>query len=404
MPFDFDEIIDRENTHSVKWDYHNHGGFAVWDKTYRRAGDDRVLPMWVADMDFRCPPAVTKALGDLAAHGIFGYSAKTDDYVDAVCGWFRTRQGWDAKGEWLITAPGVVPTLNVVVRAFTQPGDKVIVQRPVYYPFFRVTTNNGCEVVSNSLILEDGAYRMDLEDLEAKAKDPKTKLLILCSPHNPIGRVWSAEELTAVAEICARHGVIVVADEIHGDLMFPGETFTPFATLGDVAAQNTIVCTAPSKTFNLAGLHTSNIFIPNPALRETLAETFALHTLPGMNPFGIAATMAAYRGAADWLDAVMAYVAGNADRLIAFFGQEVPEIRAIRPQGTYLQWFDCRALGLDKDALEDLMLNQAKVYFDEGYIFGAEGEGFERINLACPRSTLDEALVRIRDAIKAQRA
>ena len=404
MPFDFDEIIDRENTHSVKWDYHSHGGFAAWDKTYRHNGDDRVLPMWVADMDFRCPPAVTKALGDLAAHGIFGYSAKTDDYVDAVCGWFRNRQGWDAQGEWLITAPGVVPTLNVVVRAFTQPGDKVIVQRPVYYPFFRVTTNNGCEVVSNSLILEDGAYRMDLEDLEAKAKDPKTKLLILCSPHNPIGRVWTAEELTAVAEICARHGVIVVADEIHGDLMFPGETFTPFATLGDTAAQNTIVCTAPSKTFNLAGLHTSNIFIPNPALREKFADTYANHTLPGMNPFGIAATIAAYRGASDWLDGVMAYVAGNADRLIAFFGQEVPEIRAIRPQGTYLQWFDCRALGLDKDALENLMLNEAKVYFDEGYIFGEEGEGFERINLACPRSTLDEALVRIRDAIRTHAA
>ncbi|WP_028793610.1 MalY/PatB family protein [Thalassobaculum salexigens] len=404
MPFDFDEIIDRENTHSVKWDYHNHGGFAAWDKTYGHNGADRVLPMWVADMDFRCPPAVTKALGDLAAHGIFGYSAKTDDYVDAVCGWFRDRQGWDAQGEWLITAPGVVPTLNVVVRAFTQPGDKVIVQRPVYYPFFRVTTNNGCEVVSNSLILEDGAYRMDLEDLEAKAKDPKARLLILCSPHNPIGRVWTAEELTAVAEICARHGVIVVADEIHGDLMFPGETFTPFATLGDTAAQNTIVCTAPSKTFNLAGLHTSNIFIPNPALREQFAATYALHTLPGMNPFGIAATMAAYRGAGEWLDAVMAYVAGNADRLIAFFGQEVPEIRAIRPQGTYLQWFDCRALGLDKDALEDLMLNRARVYFDEGYIFGDEGAGFERINLACPRSVLDEALVRIRDAVRAHRA
>lgn len=404
MPFDFDEIIDRENTHSVKWDYHNHGGFAAWDKTYGHNGADRVLPMWVADMDFRCPPAVTKALGDLAAHGIFGYSAKTDDYVDAVCGWFRDRQGWDAQGEWLITAPGVVPTLNVVVRAFTQPGDKVIVQRPVYYPFFRVTTNNGCEVVSNSLILEDGAYRMDLEDLEAKAKDPKARLLILCSPHNPIGRVWTAGELTAVAEICARHGVIVVADEIHGDLMFPGETFTPFATLGDTAAQNTIVCTAPSKTFNLAGLHTSNIFIPNPALREQFAATYALHTLPGMNPFGIAATMAAYRGAGEWLDAVMAYVAGNADRLIAFFGQEVPEIRAIRPQGTYLQWFDCRALGLDKDALEDLMLNRARVYFDEGYIFGDEGAGFERINLACPRSVLDEALVRIRDAVRAHRA
>lgn len=404
MPFDFDEIIDRENTHSVKWDYHAHGGFSAWDKTYGHNGADRVLPMWVADMDFRCPPAVTKALGDLAAHGIFGYSAKTDDYVEAVCGWFRDRQGWDAQGDWLITAPGVVPTLNVVVRAFTQPGDKVIVQRPVYYPFFRVTHNNGCEVVSNSLVLEDGTYRMDLEDLEAKAKDPKAKLLILCSPHNPIGRVWTGEELTEVAEICARHGVIVVADEIHGDLMFPGETFTPFATLGDTAAQNTIVCTAPSKTFNLAGLHTSNIFIPNPALREQFAQTYANHSLPGMNPFGIAATMAAYRGAGDWLDAVMAYVAGNADRLIAFFGQEVPEIRAIRPQGTYLQWFDCRALDLDKDALEDLMLNQAKVYFDEGYIFGEEGEGFERINLACPRSVLDEALVRIRDTIRARPA
>lgn len=400
MPFDFDEIIDRENTHSVKWDYHNHGGFAVWDKTYGRHGADRVLPMWVADMDFRCPPVVTEALGRLAAHGIFGYSAKTDDYVDAVCGWFRERQGWDVQGDWLITAPGVVPTLNVIVRAFTEPGDRVIVQRPVYYPFFRVTHNNGCEVVSNTLILEDGAYRMDLDDLEEKARDPKAKLLILCSPHNPIGKVWDRADLTAVAEICARHGIIVVADEIHGDLMFPGVSFTPFATLGDTAAQNTIVCTAPSKTFNLAGLHTSNIFIPNPDLRACFAETYAAHALPGMNPFGIAATMAAYRGGAEWLDAAMAYIAGNADRLISFFGQEVPEIKAIRPEGTYLQWFDCRALGLDKDALEDLMLNKAKVYFDEGYIFGEEGEGFERINLACPRSTLDEALVRIRDAVR----
>ncbi|MCR9071941.1 MAG: pyridoxal phosphate-dependent aminotransferase [Alphaproteobacteria bacterium] len=403
MPFDFDEIIDRENTHSVKWDYHNHGGFAVWDKTYGHHGADRVLPMWVADMDFRCPPVVTEALGKLAAHGIFGYSAKTDDYVDAVCGWFRERQGWGVQGDWLITAPGVVPTLNVIVRAFTEPGDRVIVQRPVYYPFFRVTHNNGCEVVSNTLILEDGTYRMDLDDLEKKARDPKAKLLILCSPHNPIGKVWSRTDLIAVAEICARHGVIVVADEIHGDLMFPGVTFTPFASLGDTAAQNTIVCTAPSKTFNLAGLHTSNIFIPNPDLRARFAETFAAHSLPGMNPFGIAATIAAYRGGAAWLDAAMAYIAGNADRLISFFGQEVPEIRAIRPEGTYLQWFDCRALGLDKDALEDLMLNKAKVYFDEGYIFGDEGAGFERINLACPRSTLDQALVRIRDAVREYR-
>ncbi len=398
--FDFDTLIDREGTSSVKWEFHTHGGFYQWHRADRDQGDDRVLAMWVADMDFRCPPVVLSALRRLVDHGIFGYSAKTEAYSEAVGAWFRDRQGWDIEPDWLITAPGVVPTLNVVVRAFTEPGDKVIVQRPVYYPFFRVTHNNGCEVVSNSLVLGDSGYTMDLEDLEAKARDPKAKLLILCSPHNPIGRVWNRDELDAVAEICARHGVIVVADEIHGDLLFPGVRFTPFATLGDHAAQNTIVCTAPSKTFNLAGLHTSNIIIPNPEIRQTFSETYARHALPGMNPFGIAATMAAYTGGGPWLDAAMRYIAANADRLIAFFGQEVPEIRALRPEGTYLQWFDCRAFGLDKDALEDLMLNRAKVYFDEGYIFGDEGIGFERINLACPRNVLDDALVRVRDALR----
>ena len=398
--FNFDEVIDREGTSSVKWEFHTHGGFSQWDRTKQDLGDDRVLAMWVADMDFRCPPPVLAALRTLVDHGIFGYSAKTDAYSETVRSWFQTRQGWQVEADWLLTAPGVVPTLNVIVRAFTEPGDKVIVQRPVYYPFFRVTHNNGCEVVSNSLVLGEDGYSMDLDDLEAKARDPKAKLLILCSPHNPIGKVWGAEELRAVAEICARHGVIVVADEIHGDLLFPGVGFTPFATLDDEARENTIVCTAPSKTFNLAGLHTSNIIIPNPALRETYSQAYTQHALPGMNPFGIAATMAAYRDGGPWLDAAMVYIAANADRLIAFLGQEVPEIRAFRPEGTYLQWFDCRAFGLGKEALEDLMLNKARVYFDEGYIFGDEGAGFERINLACPRSVLDDALVRVRDAFR----
>jgi cystathionine beta-lyase len=400
MPFDFDEVIDREKTHAVKWDYHNHGGFEAWDKTYRHHGEDRVLPMWVADMDFRVAPAITDALHRLVDHGIFGYSSKTQDYTDAVCTWFRTRQGWNVDEDWLATAPGVVPTLNVIVRAFTEPGDRVIVQRPVYYPFFRVTHNNGCEVVSNSLILDENGYTIDFDDLEAKARDPKAKLLILCSPHNPIGRVWSAEELRRVSEICARNGVIVVADEIHGDLMMPGQRFTPFATLGEEAAMNTIVCTAPSKTFNLAGLHTSNIFIPNPDLRDRYKATFAAHALPGMSPFGIVATIAAYRGGAGWLDAVMAYVAANADHLIADFAEHLPQLRPFRPEGTYLMWFDCRSLGLNADALEDLMLNKAKIYLDEGKIFGVEGEGFERINLACPRRTLDEALARMHKAIQ----
>ena len=322
-------------------------------------------------------------------------------HLDAVTGWFARRQGWTIDPDWIVTAPGVVPALNVVVRGFTQPGDKVIVQRPVYYPFFRVTNNNGAEVVSNGLVYENGTYRMDLEDLERKAADPKAKLFIMCSPHNPVGKVWSPEDLKAVAEICARHGVLVVADEIHGDLMHPGVKFTPFATLGDVAADNTIVCTAPSKTFNLAGMHTSNLVIPNKDIRERFQKALAVQGMPGMSPFGIVATEAAYREGEPWLDAVMQYVAGNARRMTEFFSDELPEFKVIQPEGTYLLWFDCRSLGLDQDALEDLMLNKAKIYYDEGYIFGPEGAGFERINIACPRSLLDEALVRMRDAVRA---
>jgi cystathionine beta-lyase len=402
MDFDFDTEIDREGTNSVKWEYHNHGGTPQhWDKPSRRHGADRTLAMWVADMDFRCPEPVIRALHERVEHGIFGYSNKTESYLEAVAGWFARRQGWNIEPDWIVTAPGVVPTLNVVVRGFTQPGDKVIVQRPVYYPFFRVTNNNGAEIVSNGLVYENGTYRMDLEDLERKAADPKAKLFIMCSPHNPVGKVWSPEDLKAVAEICARHGVLVVADEIHGDLMHPGVKFTPFATLGEVAADNTIVCTAPSKTFNLAGLHTSNIVIPNKDIRERFQKAMAVQSLPGMSPFGIVATEAAYREGEPWLDAVMQYVAGNARRMTEFFSDELPEFKVIQPEGTYLLWFDCRSLGLDQDALEDLMLNKAKIYYDEGYIFGPEGAGFERINIACPRSLLDEALVRMRDAVRA---
>jgi cystathionine beta-lyase len=402
MDFDFDTEIDREGTNSVKWEYHNHGGTPQhWDKPSRRHGADRTLAMWVADMDFRCPEPVIRALHERVEHGIFGYSNKTESYLEAVAGWFARRQGWNIEPDWIVTAPGVVPTLNVVVRGFTQPGDKVIVQRPVYYPFFRVTNNTGAEIVSNGLVYENGTYRMDLEDLERKAADPKAKLFIMCSPHNPVGKVWSPEDLKAVAEICARHGVLVVADEIHGDLMHPGVKFTPFATLGEVAADNTIVCTAPSKTFNLAGLHTSNIVIPNKDIRERFQKAMAVQSLPGMSPFGIVATEAAYREGEPWLDAVMQYVAGNARRMTEFFSDELPEFKVIQPEGTYLLWFDCRSLGLDQDALEDLMLNKAKIYYDEGYIFGPEGAGFERINIACPRSLLDEALVRMRDAVRA---
>lgn len=399
--FDFDREINREGTSSVKWEFHVHSGAAErWEDTKADRGEDRVLAMWVADMDFRCPEPVIQALRDRVEHGIFGYSAKTDEYVGAVCDWFARRHDWTVEPEWVSPIPGVVPALNVAVRAFTQPGDKVIVQRPVYYPFFRVSRNNGCEIVSNGLILEDGQYRMDFDDLEKKASDPKAKMLILCSPHNPIGRIWTADELTRLAEICARNNVIVIADEIHCDLILPGNSFTPFATLGETAAQNVIVCTAPSKTFNLAGLHNSNMIIPNPELRERFTKAQAAQSLPGMNPFGIVATMAAYREGEPWLDAVLEYIDGNARLVMETFAEHEPRVKPIMPQGTYLQWIDCRELGLGKEALEDLMLNTAKIYFDEGYIFGEEGEGFERINIACPRSLLKQALDRMVAAIK----
>ena len=365
MRFDFDTDIDREGTHSVKWEFHNHGGVSRhWDRASRRHGADRTLAMWVADMDFRCPEPVIQAMRDRVEHGIFGYSNKTDGYYEAVSAWFARRQDWPVERDWIVTTPGVVPTLNVVVRGFTQPGDRVIVQRPVYYPFFRVAKNNGAEIVSNGLIYENGDYRMDLDDLERLAADPKAKLLILCSPHNPIGKVWGAEDLRAVAEICARHGVLVVADEIHGDLLHPGVEFTAFATLGAVAADNTIVCTAPSKTFNLAGLHTSNVIIPNRAIRERFQAALLQASMPGMNPFGIVATEAAYREGEPWLAAVMDYVAGNAARMAEFFAAEVPALKVIPPEGTYLLWFDCLGLGLDQDRLETLMLEKARIYLD----------------------------------------
>jgi cystathionine beta-lyase len=399
--FDFDTEINREGTDSVKWEFHVHSGKGeYWEDTKAERGDDRVLAMWVADMDFRCPEPVIDALRRRVEHGLFGYSAKGKAYEEAVCGWFARRQNWPVKPEWLSPIPGVVPALNVAVRAFTKPGDKVIVQRPVYYPFFRVSKNNGCEIVSNGLIYEDGVYSIDFDDLERKAADPKAKMLILCSPHNPIGRVWTADELTRIADICARNKVIVIADEIHGDLIMPGETFVPFATLGDGAEQNCVVCTAPSKTFNLAGMHSSNMFIPNAELRERFTTAQAAQALPGMSPFGITATIAAYNEGEPWLEAVMAYITDNAKLVMETFAAQEPRVKPIMPQGTYLQWIDCRGLGLDKNALEDLMLNKAKVYFDEGYIFGAEGEGFERINIACPRPLLKRALDRMITAMK----
>ena len=401
MPNDFDIEIDRRYTGSVKWEFAiDSEDPSQKSRTDACFGSNRVLPMWVADMDFPSPEPVIKALQKRAQHGIFGYTQPDQAYLEAVTGWMKKRHGWHVEESWIVTTQGVVPALHLLVRALTQPGDKILIQRPVYYPFFSAIEKNGCRIVSNSLVMTDGQYRMDYDDLETKAADPDVKLAILCSPHNPVGRVWTREEIQRFGHICLRNHVRVISDEIHGDLVYPGVTFSPFAVADSAFQENTVVCTAPSKTFNLAGLQTSNIFIPDTKIRQKFKESLLANGLFGLNPFGMTACRVAYEEGEPWLEDLLHYLKANLDALINFFDSEIPEIRVIHPEGTYLVWLDCRSLGLDKHQLRNLFLNQARVFLDEGSLFGPEGDGYERINIACPRSLLMEALGRIAAAIK----
>lgn len=400
MQFDFDVAIPREGSNSVKWEFvTEQGRTRHWHDTAESRGNDRVLPMWVADMDFKCAPPIVQAIQNRAEHGIFGYSEKTETYLEAVVDWMRDRHDWSINSDWIVTCPGVVPALHFAVRAFVEPGEKVLVQGPVYYPFYNAIRNNGATIVSNSLVASNGRYEMDLDDLSGKLKDPAVKLAILCNPHNPVGRVWTALELRQFGELCEEHGVTVVADEIHADLTFPETKFTPYASLGDAFATHSLTTTAASKAFNLAGLHESNIIISNPRLREAFVREQYRVGLYGMNPFGIVATEAAYREGLPWLLEVVEYLKGNRDFIMDFMAAELPEIVPYRPEGTYLFWFDCRALGLDKHALGELVRKKAKLYLDDGHIFGVEGDGFERLNFACTRELLTEALQRLKQAV-----
>lgn len=401
MKYDFDTIIDRRGTHSLKWGYiqgDNNAFYLEPTNTYYE-GDDPILPMWVADMDFPCPQPVIEALHRRVDQQIFGYTFPLDSYYETVIEWMEKRHGWAVQKDWICISPGIVPALHLLVRALVKEGDKVLIQRPVYYPFFSAIEKNGATLVSNSLVYDGTHYKMDFEDLEKKTRDPQVKLAILCSPHNPVGRVWHFDELKRFSEICLKNNVMVVSDEIHGDLIYSGHTFTPTATLGEAIANNTIVCTAPSKTFNMAGLHTSNIIIPNDTIRMQFKSVLVASGLFGGNTFGIAALEAAYTYGEDWLAQLMAYLEGNLTFLQQFVAEHIPKMTVIPAEGTYLIWLDCRRLGLDKWELKRLMLNEAKVYFDEGFIFGPEGEGFERINIACPRSLLETALQRMKTAI-----
>ena len=402
---DFDSWHERKHTQSIKWEFRvNDGHIEECDQSDARHGDDRVLPMWVADMDFQVAQPIRDAVEARAAHGLYGYAYRSDSYLHSVADWMRRRQGWNTRTGWIVPTPGVVPAIHLMVRRFSEPGDKILIQRPVYHPFTYAAENNAREPVSNSLVFREGRYHMDFDDLRAKTADPKVKLAVLCSPHNPVGRVWSDEELREFAEICTANNVLVVADEIHSDLIMPGHEFAPFGNLEDALLQNTIICTAPSKSFNLAGLQTSNLIIRNEALRESMEAELRATGLFTLNPFGLVATRAAYDESEYWLDAVIEYIDGNLDLLESYTAKHLPGLSVIRPQGTYLAWVDCRALGLDVDALGELMLDEARVYLDEGRVFGPEGDGFMRFNVACPRSLLAMALERIRTAIEKRAA
>ncbi len=384
----FDERIDRYETHSVKWDHTD----AIFEK-------ENLLPMWVADMDFKAPQAVIDALTKRIQHGIFGYSMPTEHTKSSIQRWLERRHQWSIKQDWIVFTPGVVPALSAAVNTYTKKGEKVVIQSPVYYPFRDMVEKNDRLVVDNPLKMENGKYVMDFEDLETKLKDPEVTMLLLCNPHNPVGRVWTKEELTKVAELCLAHHVLIVSDDIHFDLIFKGNEHTLISTLSDDISANTITCIAPSKTFNLAGMQLSTIIIPDEEKREQFNAYMGKLGLFAPSPFGIVAVEAAYNHGEEWLEQLMNYLEGNLAYLSTFIKERLPEINLIEPEGTYLVWLDFRKLAMAHEELEKFIQNEAKLALDEGYIFGDGGKGFERINIACPRSILQEGLERLEEAL-----
>lgn len=387
MKYDFDTVIERQNTNSVKWDI-----------AEELVGEKDVLPLWVADMDFQSPPPVIEALRKRVEHGIFGYTVVPDSCYEAIINWMKKRHGWEVEKEWIIFTSGIVAAFHWVVRAYTHPGDSIIVQPPVYYPFFKAVKNNGRLVVENQLKHEHGQYEIDFDDLEEKINS-QTKVLILCNPHNPVGRVWTREELTRLAALCLKHHVVICSDEIHSDLLFQGYRHTPTAMISEEIARNTVTCIAANKTFNIAGLKTGVVIISDQRLREEFLNTKRSIGVGSCNLFGIIATEAAYAYGEEWLEQLLDYLQGNLEFLMHFIKEKIPQIKVVQPEGTYLAWLDCRGLRLDDAALKDFMLKKAKVWLNDGPGFGNGGSGFQRINLACPRSILEEALRRIEKAV-----
>lgn len=386
---DFDTVIDRRNTSCLKHDF-----------TQERGMPKEVLPLWVADMDFKTSSIILDILKERIAHGVFGYTETKEDYFSAVAKWMKEKHNWQVDRHWLIKTPGVVVALAMAVKAYTKVGDFVLIQQPVYYPFREVIEDNDRIVANNELVLgEDGKYHMDLEDFERKIIEHKIRLFILCSPHNPVGRVWTKEELLRLGEICLRHHVIVVSDEIHADFTYGENRHLVFADLKPDFAEIAVTCTSPGKTFNLAGLQVSNIFISNRNLKEKFKKQVNAMGYSQLNTMGIMACHAAYSYGDTWYRTLMKYLQENIDFVRIYLKEKLPQIKLIEPEGTYLVWLDFRELALSKSQLEDLIVHSAKLWLDQGTMFGKAGEGFERINIACPKVILEQAMDRLYQAL-----
>jgi len=385
LKYDFDTIINRRNTNSVKWD---------------STEEKDILPMWVADMDFKTADSIIKALEKRVHHGIFGYAAIPDAYYEAEVSWWDKRHNFKIKKEWIEVSTGVIPSLSAVVQAFTEPGDKVLIQSPVYNYFNTAITNNKCDVVLNELKYNGEYYEIDFDDFEKKASDIKVKIFILCNPHNPVGRTWSKDELERLGEICLKHNVLVLVDEIHRDLVYKENKHIPFASVSKKFLMNSITCTAPSKTFNLAGLKTSNIIVANEEYRKKVNRSLNVNEVIEPNVFGIEALIAAYNEGEEWLDQLLDYLKGNRDYLISFINERIPKLRVVIPEATYLIWVDCRSIGISSKEFSKKILEEGDLRINDGHTYGEAGEGFIRINIACSRALLIEGLERLEKVVK----
>lgn len=385
MNYDFDKLVQRRGTRSVKWD---------------ETEIDDVIPLWVADMDFEAAPAIREAVCRRAEHGVYGYAMVPESYFDAVIAWFRRRHQWDIRREWLSYTTGVVPATSCAIRALAMPGEKVIVQTPAYNCFFSSILNQGCQVLENPLVREGDSYRIDFEGFERCCQDEKATVFLLCNPHNPSGRVWTPQELKRLNEICLRHHVAVVSDEIHCELVMPGYRYTPFAAVSEACLQNSVTLNSPSKSFNTAGLQVANIVCPNPIWHRRIERAINIFEVCDVNPFASVALEAAYNESEDWLDQLCLYLHGNYEALRAFFADHFPQMEALRLEGTYLVWVDIRATGMSSEAFTDKILHEAHVWINPGTLYGRDtGEDYIRINIACPRARLMEALRRMAAAV-----